>query len=97
MQERGQRQNHTEAADDGAIDENYEVIMQEQPQDEEYDWWDDYKEEEYSPQEWADHYQSVYETKADSVQREANVIKKHLGGLKKKTFKSSLHKILVEP
>ena len=63
--------------------------MQEQPQHEEYDWWGDYKEEEYSPQEWADHYQSVYETKADSVQREANVIKKHLGNIKKKTFSNS--------
>ena len=37
----------------------------------------------------ADHYQSVYETKADSLQHEANVIKQHLGNLKKKTFKSS--------
>ena len=45
--------------------------MQEQPHDEEYDWWYEEPHEDYSPQEIADHYQSVYETKADSVQREA--------------------------
>ena len=37
----------------------------------------------------ADHYQSVYETKSDSVQREANVSKGHLSNLEKKTSKGS--------
>ena len=63
--------------------------MKEQAQDEEYDWWYDDKEQEYTAQEMADHYQSVYETKADSVQHEANVIKQHLSNLKKNTFKNS--------
>ena len=68
---KGKSANHTEAADDDANDENYEIIIQEQPHEEENDWWDDYNEEEYTLQELADDHQSVYETKADSVQNEA--------------------------